>query len=309
MPLDSSSTLMCRLPRFSLIVVLLILVCLYALVRYTLPKSNVPHPPDLRECTRVEIRILPSVFLKLGLVRDMKGILSHEELEYLETKDWMTITDTNIIEDFAEFLRKTRYAEPEKTRGRRVPGSYGVSYFRCYHQNDLIAEFEITGETEVYAYGHIFNYRKNFDIVGRLLPDIQRFSLRRKCCGNLGALKASFDYFYENSREYPIPSEWCDKIIEIYRTRWTGVADGRQRLQCPAVGTGTCNYAMNPNCEPDSPPDTVLFFEAKPGWNQYGGPELIVFDNHDPKGACALLNDGTVKFVRTEEEIHLLRWK
>ena len=52
--------------------------------------------------------------------------------------------------------------------------------------------------------------------------------------------------------------------------------------------------------------------------------DLFTFDNHDPKrlapivlpspqrssgGGCVLLNDGTVKFIRTEEELHALRWK
>ena len=76
------------------------------------------------------------------------------------------------------------------------------------------------------------------------------------------------------------------------------------------------DYAMNPNCTPDSPGGTVLLFESKPGWNQHGGPELFTFDNHDPKGGCVLLHsdqsrfDGDiVLFIRTEEELHALRWK
>ena len=58
-----------------------------------------------------------------------------------------------------------------------------------------------------------------------------------------------------------------------------------------------------------SPPDTVLLFETKGGWNQNGGPELFTFDNHDPKGGCVLLNDATVKLIRTKEELQQLRWK
>lgn len=34
-----------------------------------------------------------------------------------------------------------------------------------------------------------------------------------------------------------------------------------------------------------------------------------IVDNHDPKNDFVLLNDGTVKFIRTEEELHQLRWK
>jgi hypothetical protein len=79
--------------------------------------------------------------------------------------------------------------------------------------------------------------------------------------------------------------------------------------KCPSADNGKRNYAMNPNCEPNSPGDMVLLFETKAGWNQHGGPELFTFDNHDPKGGCVLLNDGTVKFIRTEEELHALRWK
>jgi hypothetical protein len=70
-----------------------------------------------------------------------------------------------------------------------------------------------------------------------------------------------------------------------------------------------CDHAMNWNWEPNSPPDTVLLFETKPGWNQHGGPELFTLDNHDPKGGCVLLNDGTVRFIRTKEELAQLRWK
>ena len=60
----------------------------------------------------------------------------------------------------------------------------------------------------------------------------------------------------------------------------------------------------------------------KTGWNQHGGPELFTFDNHDPKrsapdvlslgdsgGGCVLLNNGTVKFIRTKDELNALCWK
>jgi len=78
---------------------------------------------------------------------------------------------------------------------------------------------------------------------------------------------------------------------------------------CPSVSQDLSTYAMNPNCKFNSAGDTVLLFETKAGWNQHGGPELFSFDNHDPKGGCVLLNDGTVKFVRTKEELQQLRWK
>ena len=69
------------------------------------------------------------------------------------------------------------------------------------------------------------------------------------------------------------------------------------------------DYAMNSNCRDGSPDDMVFLFESRPGWNQHSGPELFTFDNHDPKGGCVLLNDGTVKFICTKEELQQLRWK
>ncbi len=108
--------------------------------------------------------------------------------------------------------------------------------------------------------------------------------------------------YAETYHAYPVASQWCDSIIQRGRAN-------SGRLICPSVRDGRCHYAMNSNCEPDSPSDMVLLFEAKAGWNQRGGPELFTFDNHDPKGGCVLLNDGTVKFVRIEEELHALRWK
>jgi hypothetical protein len=66
---------------------------------------------------------------------------------------------------------------------------------------------------------------------------------------------------------------------------------------------------MNPSCTPGSPADTVLLFEAKTGWNQHGGPEMFMFEHHEPRGGLVLLNGGTVKFIRTEEELKQLRWE
>lgn len=111
----------------------------------------------------------------------------------------------------------------------------------------------------------------------------------------------------QDGKTYRGPKKWCDAIVEEYQTfRKEFVA---AFFKCPSKQEGKCNYALNPNCKQDSPGDMVLLFEAKAGWNQYGGPELFTFDNHDPKGGFVLLKDRTVKFIRTEEELKQLRWK
>jgi hypothetical protein len=113
---------------------------------------------------------------------------------------------------------------------------------------------------------------------------------------------------------YPAPQRWCDVMGWTY----AGMRIGSERPEvnremkmhaCPSTDEGISTYAMNPNCRYESPPDMVLLFETKAGWNQHGGPELFTFDNHDPKGGCVLLNDGTVKFIRTKEELSNLCWE
>jgi len=140
------------------------------------------------------------------------------------------------------------------------------------------------------------------------------------------------------------PNHWCDTIVEDARKTYTNgeIGSGKEVRMYPDIyiaGVFTCpgihacpgvydyrrvreastssqpvdiwisDHAMNPNCREDSPKDMVFLFESKPGWNQHGGPELFTFDNHDPRGGLVLLNDGTVKFIRTEEELQQLRWK
>ena len=113
---------------------------------------------------------------------------------------------------------------------------------------------------------------------------------------------------------YPVPPSWCDAMGRAFAGMIVGSKRREDNIKmkvhvCPSVGKGMSTYAMNPNCRYESPPDMVLLFETKAGWNQHGGPELFTFDNHDPKGGCVLLNDGTVKFIRTKEELQKLRWK
>ena len=70
---------------------------------------------------------------------------------------------------------------------------------------------------------------------------------------------------------------------------------------------GRCHYAINPNCGPNSPPDTVLLFETKGGWNQYGGPEMLTTEHHEGEGCNVLFNNTHVRFIRTEG-LSKLKW-
>jgi hypothetical protein len=140
------------------------------------------------------------------------------------------------------------------------------------------------------------------------------------CQSNLMRIgKAMLIYAYDYDDEYPIPEKWCDLLLE-QRKRERGEVDVKDFV-CPKVFVyrplefyiptpkkGRCYYAINPNCNPDSPPNTVLVFESKVGWNQYGGPELLNTENHNGDGCFILFNDADVEFVETDQ-LGKLKWK
>jgi hypothetical protein len=201
----------------------------------------------------------------------------------------------------------------------------------CYSGGKPFLSFLIYNDDAIVIDGYELLSLEGFPGLKKLTPEIQAIDLRTRCAANLknqwyrfryNMLKAmrQNDPSIRDQSLYPTPSEWCDDIIRSYYGSGV-IAIGRVNPKpranpkvhkphiCPSAGEGKNHYAMNPNCKPDSPTDTVLLFEAKAGWNQHGGPELFTFDNHNPKGGCVLLNDGTVKFIRTAEELRQLRWE
>ena len=108
-------------------------------------------------------------------------------------------------------------------------------------------------------------------------------------------------YAGEYHNMYPTPEKWCDLLIDKCEAP-------KESFQCPWDKESKCSYAMNPNCEPNSPEDIVLLFESAGGWNQFGGPELLNIQNHDGEGCNVVFNDGHVEFVESEE-LDKLRWK
>lgn len=140
-------------------------------------------------------------------------------------------------------------------------------------------------------------------------------ALNQACGINLHQLgKAMLIYSNDNQGHYPEPNQWCDILLKHNEVdlkhlycpgitfRWK-----RQILPLPVPKNERCYYAMNPDCEPNSPKDMVLLFETKGGWNQTGGPELLTTENHT--GRCnVLFNDGHAEFV-VAEELKYLRWE
>jgi prepilin-type processing-associated H-X9-DG protein len=123
------------------------------------------------------------------------------------------------------------------------------------------------------------------------------------CGANLTKLgKAIFSYANQHQGQYPDPARWCDLLLKDgqvsekhffcagVKLQWR-----RQVLPWPVPRKARCYYAMNPSCQPNSPPDMVLLFETKGGWNQFGGPEILTLDNHWGDRCNILFNDGHVE--------------
>lgn len=144
-------------------------------------------------------------------------------------------------------------------------------------------------------------------MLGILMPALARvrqISYQMVCGTNMSGLgKAMLIYASDNDDMYPTPSGWCDLLIEHCDV-------SEKMFRCKGTCEGSCNYVMNKNVEElgvNSPPDMVLLFESKPGWNQAGGPEILSTDNHYGQGCNILFNDSHVAFIKTED-LNDLKW-
>ena len=141
-------------------------------------------------------------------------------------------------------------------------------------------------------------------IIAILWPVLIRlceYRRRIRCGENLTGLgKAMIISACYCDDKYPTPDKWCDLLIKYAEMT-------EKEFVCPSAGGGRCHYAMNPNAKLTSTPDIVVLFETKGGWNQFGGPELVTFENHEGKGCNVLFNDFSVEFVKPER-LGELKW-
>lgn len=134
----------------------------------------------------------------------------------------------------------------------------------------------------------------------------REWAYRIICHTNLNYLCVAMQVYASNyDNKYPAADKWCDVLLQRGGAR-------EELFVCKGAfkkgNKEPCHYAINPNCEPNSPGDMVLLFETKGGWNQFGGPEILATENHEGEGCNILFNDGRVEFVKTER-LSRLKWK
>ncbi|MBN2183533.1 MAG: hypothetical protein JW715_16610 [Sedimentisphaerales bacterium] len=270
--------------------------------------------PDLTDCERLEIQFQPSMLEYFYPYPNQYDLLITEEKLYLNSENICISTEQKNIKVFAQALKEGKIGGIIKEGPSASVTCYGndnrLTWFTIY--DDISIETEKKNR---------FWFPERLPCFRKLVPQIQPFELRVQCASNLCDLwyrlycytvistKGTKVSSAKSEKMYPNPANWCDIMLQTHKDAKLDIEYALTPYICPGAGEGKCHYAMNPNCDPNSPGDMVLLFETKAGWNQHGGPELFTFDNHDPKGGCVLLNDGTVKFIRTEEELHALRWK
>ncbi|OHB63111.1 MAG: hypothetical protein A2Y76_04940 [Planctomycetes bacterium RBG_13_60_9] len=276
--------------------------------------------PDVKACVRLEIRFTPSALEYLFPWAIERSVFSQEELQYLRSNHSFLVHDRNVLRLFAsQILHGSPF--------NGIVRDNKMIHFACYDSTDHLTSLSMyenwVVETEE---KERFYYLSDPVRIAALVAQIRRLENRVQCATNLRDLYHRLRLYnlalaghekrppLTGTVIYPTAANWFDSITSpgslptsLMKPFWFGKLT--EAHVCPSVGKGKSTYAMNPNCEPNSPSDMVLLFETKPGWNQHGGPELFTFDNHDPKGGLVLLNDGTVKFIRTEEELKQLRWK
>lgn len=300
------------------------------------------EPPDLSGCTRIEIRYTDGALNYFFPSTAMQGrILNEAEREYVRSYDRWTVTDREQIKVFARQIGQGSYSG-------WVLGSVEIrATIVGYRPDGGKIAFSVTGGPSIITPGRrTFSYAPDGVSLASLdPPEIKPLQTRWICAENLYHLYRGFWPSPRSPRPDLDPNDWCNTVVEQSRRSYLVYEDldnKEERMYpdtiiagwfaCPSThpsadddnayphaderhasdqtsNSWTSDYAMNSNCNANSPRDKVLFFESKSGWNAHGGAELFAFDHHDPRGGCVLLNDGTVKFIRTEEELHALRWK
>ena len=270
------------------------------------------HPPDLSPYTCVEIQYHPSMLEYFFPYAVQQRLLSPSEKEYLQSMKTIVVENPDNLKALADEVNKG-------IRTSEIVRQRSMANVVCYRDDEPLMSFPIYNDNSIVTEGRYrFEWPNGLQSLRTFTPQLQTIDLRVKCAANLKNLWHRFrlyekvaesGFFRRRNKPYPAPNTWCDSILRAYRVTKSSDDYLMKPYICPSAGQGKCHYGMNPNCKLDSPPDMVLLFETKGGWNQHGGPELFTFGNHDHRGGCVLFNDGTVKFIRTTEEFQQLRWK
>jgi len=265
---------------------------------------------DMYDCTRIEVVFESSAFEYLIRLSGQEEplLFRPEEIEYLKSLKKAVCNDRDTIMAYAN-----------NCNGRPVGLGRGrVKYRTCvtgYKDDEKILSFQISDGAPLINGGSIYSeIGGSYDVPGGfpffpsvVAKQLGPYLMRSYCACKLGFFGGEVMDLVENANPSKL-SEWCDVIGPRMLGFGLPLTNSQGGL-FESPGAKTSHFALNAHCTSGSPSGTVLLFESKPGWNQRGGPELFSTDNHEPTGGLILLNDGTMKFIRSHDEVKKLRWK
>jgi prepilin-type N-terminal cleavage/methylation domain-containing protein len=131
------------------------------------------------------------------------------------------------------------------------------------------------------------------------LRRIRSISPRMLCGWNMTKLgEEMLVYANDNDEKYPTHSQWCDLLLEYTEAT-------EEQFQCYGNREERCSYAMNPHAVDMSMSiEMVMLFETRGGWNRYGGPDLVTYENHEGEGCNVLYIDTHVSFERRVDDLY-----
>ncbi|NIM06745.1 MAG: hypothetical protein GTN65_14270, partial [Armatimonadetes bacterium] len=197
--------------------------------------------------------------------------MNAEEKEYLSSLKSIVLVDPNDIKVLAKEVASAEYlgVDPKPLRAAEYVQITG------YVDSKPKVSFIIWATELRLKDGPVFHIFRNnrFSLcLEELRPQVQPFEWRMYCALRLQSLHRRMRDAADRGGIYPTPFQWCDAIEQYLRALNHPENSIKWAFSCPSVREGRCNYAMNWDRRLGSPPDTVLLFEAKPGWNQHGGP-------------------------------------
>ena len=179
---------------------------------------------------------------------------------------------------------------------------------------------------------------------GTAYETINAAIIQTECSHNLDKLYEVLErYADRNHYHYPAADEWCD-LIKVYSDvrkdhfvcpsgeegkchyalnpnaePLSKYEDFQNYLESYGHYNGSkfswqekidlrSNYYEHDRYKKEKLSNVVLLFESKPGWNRFGGPELLTFDNHGGRGCNILFSDGKIRFIEPED-VNNVTWK
>ena len=177
---------------------------------------------------------------------------------------------------------------------------------------------------------------------GTAYKTINAAIIQEECSHNLEKLYEVLQFYADRNHYcYPPSDKWCDTIIGYTRLKKDYFAcpsagegqchyalnpnaeplskyeDFQNYLESYSYYHGSkpswkeridlrSKYYEHDRYKGEKLSNVVLLFESKPGWNQFGGPELLTFDNHGGRGCNILFSDGKISFIRPEDAANLI---